>query len=757
MYVSDVAAHFHGSDLVMGETTQIIPFTTALREIEMKRHLNRNSALSFKLSTHQVLFVNIGITIRDEVVNIIATQWEDSLRGASKDKNKKLIERKGNIFHCACGQSILQTGWLLKEGGIRRNWKKRWIVLSDSEVFYSPDHRRVQVLRSIPLKSIVKSYLKLPSPIATGFFAGKHSFEVQTSSRLFKFIADTEREAKLWVKNIHKAACDWHTANRFRFFFEAHLFVRSFANPSRYVLEIDLKSKHIRFHGTPALVARFDQVDAVRIHDFRPTVLHLQLKNHRAVNLDVHLPSELQRDILCYVFGALSVHHFQTATVAAISRLQRLDSRNVVEHLQEFFGEQLGVSEDGKIDARRLAEYLAQGSLHHDPEQRQKQLLQYLREVSWRPIWKTWVKVGGDGRMISATRKLVLSKKGPYKGLLFYKKELDEQPELILNLENGTIVHGNNGNDSEFFYFSMLSKMVYVKFESNKVFRECMRIIEETLMNLILDGGERGSEKTSTTAPNSRRETVSKLSSRRETTSKPHGKTHLVPGTKKAKNKYIGPPQLVSQLGVERDRAANFEKLYEDAVSQLDTQTNALKIMESELKEAKEKIASLEESKKQLQIHISDKNERSKAEIAEFGLLALKHGGLFLKHTTHRKPKPRFVYLSVDGLSVCWHESPNRSLKPKSFLVSDLCKIVTGHETAAFKSKFATPDNRHRCFSFITKDRTLDLEAYCDESAKLWLEALRTVLLSKQDEKPYDHDRLVIILRTRDYVIFGND
>jgi len=97
-------------------------------------------------------------------------------------------------------EKILKEGWLIKEGGARKNWTKRWFALFDEKIEYSVEKgahmkgslwiRDVLVVRSIP----------------DGEYKGKkHIFFVETVARTFYISAADDGERKDWMSAIDGA------------------------------------------------------------------------------------------------------------------------------------------------------------------------------------------------------------------------------------------------------------------------------------------------------------------------------------------------------------------------------------------------------------------------------------------------------------------------------------------------------------------------------------------------------------------------
>ena len=105
------------------------------------------------------------------------------------------------------------------------------------------------------------------------------------------------------------------------------------------------------------------------------------------------------------------------------------------------------------------------------------------------------------------------------------------------------------------------------------------------------------------------------------------------------------------------------------------------------------------------------------------------------------KPERRFLFYAVDeteGDCLYWTESDKRKKRNNGKCVSlrDVTGLLEGWQTAAFKRAFE--DNRlgvedkHSCFSIVSKRRTLDLQANSREDRDRFIAAIHCVMTHKQ-------------------------
>jgi len=91
-------------------------------------------------------------------------------------------------------------GWLTKEGGTIKSWKKRWCVFADGQITYytAPPSKNGKVKGSIPLKIMEKVQ-------KNDYKKKKNCFEIQTPDRNYHLFASTGEETDQWVQVLQKA------------------------------------------------------------------------------------------------------------------------------------------------------------------------------------------------------------------------------------------------------------------------------------------------------------------------------------------------------------------------------------------------------------------------------------------------------------------------------------------------------------------------------------------------------------------------
>jgi len=98
-------------------------------------------------------------------------------------------------------------GWLTKQGGSIKTWKRRWMVLKGTTLYYFKTQKDVDVTGSIDLEptSIIKEEPGKSKP-------KKHMLSVGTTKRTFMMFAETQQEQAQWVSKLKKALNSLHAS-----------------------------------------------------------------------------------------------------------------------------------------------------------------------------------------------------------------------------------------------------------------------------------------------------------------------------------------------------------------------------------------------------------------------------------------------------------------------------------------------------------------------------------------------------------------
>uniref|UniRef100_A0A3B4GNE0 Pleckstrin homology domain containing A2 n=1 Tax=Pundamilia nyererei TaxID=303518 RepID=A0A3B4GNE0_9CICH len=109
-------------------------------------------------------------------------------------------ERKGNR------PGLLRCGYCVKQGNVRKSWKRRFFTLDDNAVNYYKTESK-DFIRSIPLRDIQKVHECL---VKSGeLLLRDNLFEIITSNRTFYIQTDSPEEMHGWIRDIQMKIQDF--------------------------------------------------------------------------------------------------------------------------------------------------------------------------------------------------------------------------------------------------------------------------------------------------------------------------------------------------------------------------------------------------------------------------------------------------------------------------------------------------------------------------------------------------------------------
>ncbi|XP_041855871.1 pleckstrin homology domain-containing family A member 2 [Melanotaenia boesemani] len=114
------------------------------------------------------------------------------IQNEGEDTNGR--ERKGNR------PGVLRCGYCVKQGNVRKSWKRRFFTLDDIAVSYYKTEMDKEPLRAIALREIQKVHECL---VKSGdLLLRDNLFEIITSSRTFYIQTDSPEEMHGWIRDI---------------------------------------------------------------------------------------------------------------------------------------------------------------------------------------------------------------------------------------------------------------------------------------------------------------------------------------------------------------------------------------------------------------------------------------------------------------------------------------------------------------------------------------------------------------------------
>ncbi|XP_029082366.1 pleckstrin homology domain-containing family A member 2 isoform X1 [Monodon monoceros] len=101
------------------------------------------------------------------------------------------------------GPPLIKSGYCVKQGNVRKSWKRRFFALDDFTICYFKCEQDREPLRTIFLKDVLKTHECL---VKSGDLLMRDNlFEIITSSRTFYVQADSPEDMHSWIKEIGAA------------------------------------------------------------------------------------------------------------------------------------------------------------------------------------------------------------------------------------------------------------------------------------------------------------------------------------------------------------------------------------------------------------------------------------------------------------------------------------------------------------------------------------------------------------------------
>lgn len=131
----------------------------------------------------------------------------DGLEGNEPGSHAILRRSQSYIPTTGCrapsGPPLIKSGYCVKQGNVRKSWKRRFFALDDFSISYFKCEQDREPLRTILLKDVLKTHECL---VKSGDLLMRDNlFEIITSSRTFYVQADSPEDMHSWIKEIGAA------------------------------------------------------------------------------------------------------------------------------------------------------------------------------------------------------------------------------------------------------------------------------------------------------------------------------------------------------------------------------------------------------------------------------------------------------------------------------------------------------------------------------------------------------------------------
>ncbi|XP_030057769.1 pleckstrin homology domain-containing family A member 2 [Microcaecilia unicolor] len=147
------------------------------------------------------------VAYKTEIIGGVVVHTPISQNGGESHEGRypspHLALRRSQSHVPMTGSPILKSGYCVKQGNVRKSWKRRYFVLDAHSISYFKCEQDREPLRSIHLKDVQKIHECL---VKSGDLLMRDNlFEIITTSRTFYIQADSPEDMNNWIKAIRAA------------------------------------------------------------------------------------------------------------------------------------------------------------------------------------------------------------------------------------------------------------------------------------------------------------------------------------------------------------------------------------------------------------------------------------------------------------------------------------------------------------------------------------------------------------------------
>ncbi|CAE1315731.1 Pleckstrin homology domain-containing family A member 2,Pleckstrin homology domain-containing family A member 1 [Acanthosepion pharaonis] len=170
-------------DVLNNASKIIVPKSEVYKQEAMEWHYGDLSQASYRTQVAGGVVCKIAQeTSADELSNSTDSDENDMGRGIP-----------------ACHLAAHKSGYAVKQGAVRKNWKRRFFVLTDQGISYYHSEHSLSPIRTIPKSNL------LEVRVSQGIHPDRDNlFEVLTSKRIFYVQADSPTDMHSWIDAIRK-------------------------------------------------------------------------------------------------------------------------------------------------------------------------------------------------------------------------------------------------------------------------------------------------------------------------------------------------------------------------------------------------------------------------------------------------------------------------------------------------------------------------------------------------------------------------
>ncbi|XP_067857301.1 pleckstrin homology domain-containing family A member 2-like [Heptranchias perlo] len=142
-----------------------------------------------------------GVVVQTPINQVNGDECQEAAESATHCVLKRSISHIPSGNKQTIGPQILKSGFCVKQGIVRKSWKRRYFTLDENSFSYFKCESEKEPLRAIPLKDIHKAQ----NCSCSQALMRDNLFEIVTTSRTFYIQADSPAEMHSWMKAINGA------------------------------------------------------------------------------------------------------------------------------------------------------------------------------------------------------------------------------------------------------------------------------------------------------------------------------------------------------------------------------------------------------------------------------------------------------------------------------------------------------------------------------------------------------------------------
>ncbi|KAJ8005686.1 hypothetical protein DPEC_G00120500 [Dallia pectoralis] len=124
-----------------------------------------------------------------------------------QNEREELEAGDKRVLSLASRPGVLRCGYCVKQGNVRKSWKRRFFILDNNAVSYYKCETDKEPLRAVPVRDIQKVHECL---VKSGDLLMRDNlFEIITASRVFYVQTDTPEDMQGWIRDIDRKIQDF--------------------------------------------------------------------------------------------------------------------------------------------------------------------------------------------------------------------------------------------------------------------------------------------------------------------------------------------------------------------------------------------------------------------------------------------------------------------------------------------------------------------------------------------------------------------